>query len=316
MTEDAGASWSIRTSGTTEDLWDVDVQPNGTAVAVGASGTILRSSDRGWNWSVRSAAGNHLRSVSIRSGGLAVASGLDGAIRRSTDDGVTWTTPASGTTENVLSVDIASPTIVYATASGTFLKSVDAGATWTASPLPAASFEYMSVVDEDTVYVTKGYRGGWTQWAARTTDGGSTWTAPFSNHNPSVRSVHAIDGGRILFGGVNDWIRISTPGATIPDYAAGGWTAGTSMFGGCLQDVTGAAVGAWAEDNGGATPNSCQSLDTDPWNPVTIAPVKIAQLAAPGTGTVDLVWGFRPASGLVSGTYSAGIVVEAMAPSV
>jgi hypothetical protein len=125
----------------------------------------------------------------------------------------------------------------------------------------------------------------------------------------------AIDGGRVLFASHNDYVRISDPGAAIANYSGGAWTAATSQFGGCLQDVGGAATeAAWTEDASGI-PGQCEAADTDPWYAVPIAPTKVAQMVGPGTGSVDLVWGFRPSSSQSSGIFTAGIVIEAIAPN-
>ncbi len=314
ITDDAGLTWTQRSSGTTEDLWDVDIDPAGVAIAVGATGTILRSTDGGWNWTTRSSSGNDLRRVVIRPSGLAVAVGLGGAIRRSTDGGVNWTTPTSGTTANLDAIQLPSDTVAYASTAGTLFKSTDAGATWTPITL-SNSFRYVAAVNENILYVSRGTQSGWTQVVARSDDGGLTWSNPFSNANPKVRSVLAIDGGRVLFGSWNDWIRITAPATGVSDYGgANTWAAG-GMFGACLQDVGGtASIGAWTEDASG-TPGRCEASDADPWNAVPIAAVKIAQLASAGTGSVDLVWGMRAPSGQAPATYTAGVVVEAVAPN-
>ena len=56
-------------------------------------------------------------------------------------------------------------------------------------------------------------------------------------------------------------------------------------------------------------------MATDAWYGVPTAPVRVAQMAAAGTGTVDIVWGFKPNGATAPGVYSAGVVVEAVAPN-
>lgn len=95
------------------------------------------------------------------------------------------------------------------------------------------------------------------------TDGGDTWTAPFGNQAPNVRTLLPIDHDRVLFASELDWMRISDPAASVPDYVLNttDWDQGASAFGGCLQDVGGIAAGAgWTEDPSGR----CDTVDGDP----------------------------------------------------
>lgn len=308
-TDDAGVTWIQRSSGTTEDLWDVDVTSEGVAVAVGAGGTILRSADDGWNWTTRSSTGSDLRRIDARSGAPVIAVGVNGAIRRSADAGVTWTTPVSPTTGTLDSVAVASDLVMYAAHTGTLVKSVDGGVTWTQQGIGGMS--RVESVSPNIVWLTAGYIGGWQEWANYSTDGGATWVNAWSNNNPDVSALHMLDDGRIYFGGSGGLLRSTDPPTTVADYAGGAWAGAGSAFGACLQDLTGSAVAAtWTEDAG-----TCSAVDTDAWYAVPTAPVKVAQMAAAGTGTVDIVWGFKAAAGLAPGQYSAGIVVEALAPN-
>jgi photosystem II stability/assembly factor-like uncharacterized protein len=310
VSEDGGATWTQRASGTAQDLWDVDVTSENVAIAVGASGTILRSTDGGWSWSVRSAAGSDLRRVDARSGAPVIAVGLGGAIRRSTDAGATWTAPASGTTGNLDSVAVTSDTTIFAATDGTLLKSTDGGASWTTSGI--GGMGHVEALDPDTVWLSSSYVGGWQQWVNVSFDGGTTWENAWGNHDPDVTHMHAIDGGRIYFGGTGGKLRVTDPPGTISDYSGGAWGGAGSMFGACLQNLGGtASVASWTEDVSG----TCVANDADSWYPVPTAPVKVAQMAAAGTGTVDVVWGFKSSSAQSPGAYSAGIVVEAIAPN-
>ncbi len=309
ITDDAGATWTQRASGTTEDLWDVDVTSEGIAIAVGAGGTILRSSDGGWSWATRSSTGADLRRVDARSGAPVIAVGLSGTIRRSADAGVTWTTPAGPTAGPLDSVAVASDLVMYAAHTGTLVTSRDGGLTWTSRSIGGMS--RVDSVTPEVVWLTSGYYGGWQEWANVSTDGGATWTNAWGNQNPDVTTIHMLDGGRIYFGGHGQSLRVTDPPSTVTDYTAGGWAAGNTMFGACLQDVGGSAVPAvWAEDGG-----TCTAGDADTWYAVPTAPVKVAQMAAAGTGTVDVVWGFRASGTAAPAHYSAGIAIEAVAPN-
>src|SRR5213078_5101481 len=49
-TTDAGSSWTIQPSGTTQTLWGVSFTDVNNGTAVGEGGTILRTTDGGDNW--------------------------------------------------------------------------------------------------------------------------------------------------------------------------------------------------------------------------------------------------------------------------
>src|ERR1041385_3454664 len=49
-TSDGGSSWTIQSSGTTENLWAVSFSDVNNGTAVGENGTILRTTDGGNNW--------------------------------------------------------------------------------------------------------------------------------------------------------------------------------------------------------------------------------------------------------------------------
>lgn len=314
---DGGSSWQRPESGTTQDLWDVDVRSDGTALAVGDAGTILRSTDWGTTWTSVGAATALLRGVHVHPDGTAVAVGHGGLIRRSTDHGATWSTRASGTTVDLVDLSMPSAEVVYASGIDTLRKSVDGGASWTAiTTMAAASVTGTSRVaaaTDDTVWLFQAHVGGWdASWAARSTDGGATWTRPFAGNWPMVSSPLALDSGTVLIPGEGGMVRVTNPAPTIADYSAGSWAGGTARFGVCLQAIGGAAAPASFPVDGDGT---CQLLDSDPWQAVPIAPAKIGQVAAPGSGSVDLVWGLRAHATTAPGEYSAGIVVTALAPN-
>ena len=314
---DGGATWTARSSGTTQDLWDVDVAPDGVAIAVGGSGTILRSTDWGLNWASVGGAGPTLRRVDIHDDGTVIAVGHGGAIRRSANAGVTWTTPASGVTTNLISVSRPSSEVVYASGESQLLKSVDGGLTWTTMAAASSLRPAIVVAPTDTTVwmFLKSWEGWDPEWVTRSTDGGATFSQPFTAHAPLASQAIAFGTGRILFGGMGGELRMTDPAPEITDYAANAWDNAQPAFGVCLQDVAGAATpGALTEDAN----TSCVLDDGaggDTWYAVPTAPVKVGQIAAAGTGNVDLVWGIRTAANQAPGEYSAAITVTAVAPN-
>jgi hypothetical protein len=122
-----------------------------------------------------------------------------------------------------------------------------------------------------------------------------------------------IDGNRFVQSDADGSVEYATPPISITDYGANTWASPTTanLFGACLQDIGGTtAPGAWSVDGTG----TCTANIGDPWYDVQTVPEEIASTALGQPGQVDLVWGFRPADNQTKGTYSATVLIEALAP--
>lgn len=89
----ADAQWTAMPSGTTASLRGLSVVDGHTAWASGTRGTVVRTTDGGATWEVRSVTGAEsldLRSIHARSARDAVAASTNGRIYRTTDGGATW----------------------------------------------------------------------------------------------------------------------------------------------------------------------------------------------------------------------------------
>ena len=108
-TTDGGASWQEQATGTDSVLYGLAVAPGGAVVAVGASGTILRSED-GKSWgAVASTTTESLNSVAAGSKDMFWAVGTNGATLSSADGGSTWTAHQAVAARELLAVDLAGP---------------------------------------------------------------------------------------------------------------------------------------------------------------------------------------------------------------
>ena len=76
---------------------------NNTFVAVGQSGTIIKSTNNGASWSNSSPGGNTLNGVTFGNN-IFMAVGQDGRIVKSTDNGANWSSSTSGTTNDLYGV--------------------------------------------------------------------------------------------------------------------------------------------------------------------------------------------------------------------
>ncbi len=104
-----------------------------TVVAVGTSGTILRSSDGGETWTPQTSGTNRdLLAVSFVDGNTGTAVGEGGTIVRTTDGGETWTRQTSGTTNFLRAVSFVDANTGTAVGDqGIILHTTDGGDTWT-----------------------------------------------------------------------------------------------------------------------------------------------------------------------------------------
>jgi hypothetical protein len=130
---DWGADWLPQTSGTTNDLSSVACVNASRCWAVGAGGTILRTTDGGALWTPQlSGTGNWLYSVDFVDAYRGWAVGFGGTILRTTDGGEGWTPQDSGTTAVLYSVDFTDASNGWVVGEGgTILRTTDGGAHWT-----------------------------------------------------------------------------------------------------------------------------------------------------------------------------------------
>src|SRR5437588_252293 len=153
-----------------------------TVFAVGAAGTILRTTDGGASWSFQSIGGASLAAATM---GTAVGAG--GTLRRTTRGGGSCSPHASGTSlwlSGVSFTDANNGTAVGG--AGTILRTTDGGATWT----PQASGTSVSLFSVSFTDANTGTAVGLSGTILRTIDGGVTWTPQASGTSVSHSSVH------------------------------------------------------------------------------------------------------------------------------
>lgn len=144
-TTDGGNSWTIQSSGTTENLWAVSFTDTSNGTAVGEGGTILRTTNGGDNWvSQASGTTEQLRGVSFVDASSGTAVGGAGTILRTTDGGNTWIPQPSGTSDTLFGVffiDANTGTAVGGTlGQSVILRTTDGGQNWVSQPNPGTTF--------------------------------------------------------------------------------------------------------------------------------------------------------------------------------
>jgi photosystem II stability/assembly factor-like uncharacterized protein len=201
-----------------------------TIVAVGAAGTILRSTDWGTTWSQAVSVTTDALDAVWGSGSSFVAVGGRGTILHSTDEGASWSRVTSGTNAILTGVWGSDSTIVVV-GFGTILRSTDDGVSWS----PAASgvtSALLSVWGSGSTILAVGGSGA----ILRSTDGGTTWSQVASGTSASLHAVWGSGssfvavgwGGTILHStdeGVS-WSRV-TSGTTNTLHAV--WGSGSSF---------------------------------------------------------------------------------------
>jgi photosystem II stability/assembly factor-like uncharacterized protein len=108
-TADGGNNWVQQKSATTKALSGLTILPSGALIAVGESGTILRS-ENGGNWqAVPSGTGEMLNAVAASDSNLLWAVGSGGATLGSTDGGNSWVVYPPVSARHLLAIDLSSP---------------------------------------------------------------------------------------------------------------------------------------------------------------------------------------------------------------
>lgn len=109
-TTDGGNTWAQQKSGTTKALLGLTILPSGAMVAVGESGTILRS-ENGSAWqAIPSGTTEMLNAVAAFDNNTLWAVGSGGATLRSNDGGKSWTMNPPVSSRHLMAIDLTSAT--------------------------------------------------------------------------------------------------------------------------------------------------------------------------------------------------------------
>lgn len=168
---------------TANDINAIEYIDNSTAIAVGAGGLILRTTDAGKSWeTIPSGTNEYLQDVDFPSastgyiGGNNPGYGEPGVMLKTTDGGATWTELTINFNYNINSVSFTDEATGWIVGDGSYSsngsvsKTTDGGATWIAQDAGFAD-NYHSVYFIDA---NNGWVGGW-DYVAWTSNGGDTW---------------------------------------------------------------------------------------------------------------------------------------------
>lgn len=317
---DSGATWASVATPTTEDLFEIDASPAGDLLAVGSRETILRSLDGGATWATQRQTGvtklDRLNDVAWADNAVAYAAGDNERLLRSTDAGATWTELTTGAPgfAHWQSIDASGDgqRVFVLGMWGQAWRSLDGGATWSNST-GGASFGR----GQGVTYHGSGFLTALTEGNVHLSEDNLQTSSVHRQTWNIFRAWHALDTTRAIAAGEGGVIQRMRPPASVPDYGgAATWSSGGSsgLFGACLQAIGGAAVADWTVDAAG-TANRCEPNDTDPWRAIGTTSSTVSRITAPGSGSVDLVFGVVPAASQPKGAYRAKLLVEVVAPA-
>lgn len=187
-TSDGGDTWVDRSSDvTTAELTAVYFINQTTGIAVGKTGTIIRTTDEGLTWSlIPSPLQSNLEGVWFVDDLVGVAVGASGTVLRTEDGGLTWNSISIGTTDQLNAIYFINATTGYVVGNnGLIYKTEDAGATWTLKS--STSGRHLNAVffsDE-----LNGYAVGNNGIIIHTPDGGETWESQNSRTSKHLFAV-------------------------------------------------------------------------------------------------------------------------------
>ena len=191
-----------------------------TGYAVSDYGSILKTTNGGTTWTVKSnGTNNNLCSVYFTNSNTGYAVGVYGTIIKTINGGNTWTTLSSGTTQYLRSIYFYDVNTGYAVGSnGTILKTTNGGNTWTT--LSSGTIEYLFSVYFTDAYT--GYAAGWTGTIMKTINGGATWTTLSSGTTQILYSIYFTDVNTgYVVGGGGSILKTTNRGTTWTEISVG-----------------------------------------------------------------------------------------------
>jgi photosystem II stability/assembly factor-like uncharacterized protein len=213
------AGWEIQPPITAENLYDVEWLTAKKAVAVGAQGTVVISSDIGASWQVMAnAIGTDLYATDVQDTTTIISVGPGGGLETSTDGGQTWTIGSSGNRDRINSVSVTPGKNAIAVGTGGFGYRHAAGSSaWLIEPGQFASTMYTSTMVSDSVGVAAGSGGS----VYRTTDGGASWAGVSSGITQTLYGSTVHNGSFFLVGSGGTILRSSDDGVTWSSLSSG-----------------------------------------------------------------------------------------------
>ncbi len=203
--------WTTQTSGTSNQLNGVYFISSTQGWVVGASGTILTTSNGGTTWTAQtSGTSNNLNSVYFTSSTQGWAVGASGTILTTSNGGTTWTAQ-TGNGRDYSSVYFTSATQGWVVgAFGTILTTINGGTTWSVQ----ASGTFNDLYSIYFSSASQGWVVGSSGTILTTSNGGTSWTTQTSGTGQELYSVFFTSATQGWVAGRNGTIITTNNGGT------------------------------------------------------------------------------------------------------
>lgn len=167
-------SFSNQNSSTDQNLYSVWFTIYSHGIAVGDTGTVVRTTDGGSHWSlITSVTQNRLYSVHFPSANIGYAVGNNGTVIKTTDNGQSWLVKTQPVADSLRCVWFTSDNTGFVVCrNGGIYKTTDGGNNWQIKP--SGISQNLNAIRFSTA--TTGYAAGNNNKVLKTIDGGETWT--------------------------------------------------------------------------------------------------------------------------------------------
>ena len=168
-----------QSSPTTRNLYSVNFPVYMLGIAVGDTGTIVRTTDGGSHWNlISSITLNRLYSVQFPSTNIGYAAGVDGTLIKTNDGGDNWIMKTQAIADTLRCVWFTDDNTGYVVSrNGALLKTTDGGNNWQSKP--SGITQNLNAIRFATENL--GYAAGNDNKLLRTTDAGETWIIQITN---------------------------------------------------------------------------------------------------------------------------------------
>lgn len=185
----AQLGWTSIPSPTTNDLYAVSFADSLVGTAVGAGGTIIRTTDGGLHWITQtSGTTGALRGIIQVDTDTAIAVGDSAGILRTTTGGNTWATVLGGQNIVLNDIKMIDRDTGLAVGAPSIYRTTDGGLNWIPQITPfAANFTGAAFEDRDSGLVVTDIGK-----VIKTTDGGKSWLRILPNSNYGLFNVASI----------------------------------------------------------------------------------------------------------------------------
>lgn len=218
--ESTGCAWESLNSNVIVTLPGIDFFDGSLGLAVGAGGTIIKTTDGGDTWTPKpSGVGTLLRDVKFVDANTAYACGINGIVIKTTDAGETWTDKSPGIPADLLEVHFIDTVTGWVCGqSGRIRRTDDGGTNWTNQNIGGTTLTSIYFINANE---------GWTVGAGGriliSIDGGASWAVQVSGTLNTLSQIQMFDADigwisahvdKILLtldGGAT-WTTIVTPG--------------------------------------------------------------------------------------------------------